>query len=125
MIPSPQRKVSRSSTVIGRLAGTVSSSPASIRRSTRRLASSGSSRSTGSSSLNLPSSTSIITAAAVIALVIEAMRKIVSRRMSAAVAERHLAEHEGLDVGSAGDEADHARREARFDVALQSGTKLF
>ena len=45
--PCPQRKVSRSSTVIGRLAGTVSSSAASIRRSTPRLASSGSSRSTG------------------------------------------------------------------------------
>jgi hypothetical protein len=46
------------------------------------LASSGSNRSTGSSSLNLPSSMSIITAAAVTALVCEAIRKIVSRRMS-------------------------------------------
>ena len=47
--------------------------------STLRFASSGSSRSTGSSSLSLPSSTSIITATAVIGFVIEASANIVSR----------------------------------------------
>ena len=77
MRPQPSRKVSRSSTVIGRRAGTVSSTGPSIRRSTRRSASSGSSRSTGSSRRSRPWSTSIITAAAVIGLLaIEAMRKI-------------------------------------------------
>ena len=38
--------------------------------------------------------------------------------------ERHLAEHERLDFGSAGDEANHARRKARFNVAFQSSAKL-
>ena len=42
--PSPMRSVSRSSTVIGRSAGSVSSSGPSGRRRTRRLASSGSQR---------------------------------------------------------------------------------
>ena len=66
--------------VIGRWAGTESSSSASGRRSTCRLASSGSSRSTGSSSRSMHSSTQIMPAAAVTGLVIEEMRKIVSRR---------------------------------------------
>ena len=35
-----------------------------------------------------------------------------------AVAERHLAEYECLNIGSVGNEADHARREARFNVAF-------
>ena len=64
--------------MIGRLAGTVSSSGPSILRSTRRFANSGSRRSTDSFTSSLPSSTSIMAAAAVIGLVIEAMRKIVS-----------------------------------------------
>ena len=67
--------------MIGRCAGTVSSSGPSSRFSTLRSASSGSSRSTGSSSRSLHSSTRIIAAAAVIGLVIEEMRKIVSRRI--------------------------------------------
>lgn len=38
--------------------------------------------------------------------------------------ERHLVDHERLDFGSAGDEANHARRKARFNVAFQSSAKL-
>ena len=79
--PCPMRKVSRSSTVIGRRAGTVSSSGPSMRFRTLRSASSGSSRSTGSANATLPSSTSIIVAAARTGFVIEVMRKIVSRRI--------------------------------------------
>ena len=76
--PYPARKVSRSCTVIGRTAGTTSSTgPAGV-RTTVGDASSGSHGSTGSSSAIRPSSTSIITAAAVIGLVIEAIRKIES-----------------------------------------------
>jgi hypothetical protein len=44
-MPNPKVNVSKSRTVIGRAAGTVSSSGPSIRRSTRRSSSSGSSRS--------------------------------------------------------------------------------
>ncbi len=80
-MPKPIRKVSRSRRVIGRLAGTTSSMGPSIAFSTLRSANSGSSRSTGSSSRSLPSSTRIIAATAVIGLDIEAMRKMVSRRM--------------------------------------------
>jgi hypothetical protein len=73
------RNVSRSRTVIGRCAGTVSFRGPSSRRSTLRSASSGSRRSTGSSSRSVHSSTRIIVATAVIGLVIEEMRKIVLR----------------------------------------------
>jgi hypothetical protein len=76
-------KESRSRTVIARRAGTVSVSGPSMRRKTRRFAISGSQRSAGASSVRVPSSTSIMTALAVTAFVIEAMRKIVSRRMGA------------------------------------------
>jgi hypothetical protein len=65
--------------VIGRFAGTVSSSGLSIVRRTRRLASSGSHWSTGSSSLSLHSSTRIMAPTAVIGLVVDASRKIVFR----------------------------------------------
>ena len=65
--------------MIGRFAGSVSSQWAVEPFSTRRPASSGSSRSTGSSSRSLHSSTRIIAAAAVIGLVMDEMRKIVSR----------------------------------------------
>jgi len=65
--------------VIGRFAGTVSPSGPSSRFGTVRWASSGSSRSTGSSSRSLHSSTRIIVAAAAIGLVSDAMRKMVSR----------------------------------------------
>src|SRR6185437_11055979 len=76
--PYPARKVSRSATVIGLIAGTTSSTgPAGV-RTTAGEASSGSHGATGSSSVIWPSSTSIITAAAVMGLVIEAMRKIES-----------------------------------------------
>ena len=75
------RKVSRSRAVIGRCAGTVSSSGPSMRFKTLRSASSGRSRSTGSSNASAPSSTSIIVARARIGLVIDVMRKIVSRRI--------------------------------------------
>jgi hypothetical protein len=67
--------------VIGRFAGKVSSSGLSIARRTRRSASSGSHRSTGSSRRSAHSSTRIIAAAATIGLVTEAMRKMVSRRI--------------------------------------------
>ena len=80
-MPRPMVKVSRSRTVIGRCAGTVSSRSASGRFSTCRLASSGSSRFTGSSSRRAHSSIRIMAAAAVMGLVIEEMRKIVSRRI--------------------------------------------
>jgi hypothetical protein len=49
-MPKPNVNVNRSRTVISHCAATVSSSGPSIRRSTRGAASSGSSRSTGSSS---------------------------------------------------------------------------
>ena len=65
--------------VIARAAGTVSSSGPSIRRSTLRPASSGSSRSTGSSSPISPSAATASVAAAVMGLVVEAIRKIESR----------------------------------------------
>ncbi len=67
--------------MIGRWAGTVSSRSASGRRSTRRWPSSGSSRSTGSSSRSRQSSTQIMAATAVTGLVMDEMRKIVSRRI--------------------------------------------
>jgi hypothetical protein len=78
-IPKPNVNVSRSRVVIGRSAGTVSSNGPSGRRSTRRSPSSGSSRSTGSSRPISPSSTSAMVTAAVIGLVVEAIRKSESR----------------------------------------------
>jgi len=70
--------------VIARSAGTVSSGCEDIDFSTRRFASSGSHGSIDSSSRNLHSSTRIIAATAVMGLVIEAIRKIVSRFIGAA-----------------------------------------
>ena len=64
---------------MARRAGTVSSTGLSIAFSTLGDASSGRNASTGSSSLSLPSSTSMSVAAAITGLVIEAMRKMVSR----------------------------------------------
>ena len=64
--------------VIGRAVGTVSSSGPSIRRSTLRPASSGSSRSTGSSSPISPWEATASVGAAVMGLVIEAIRKIIA-----------------------------------------------
>jgi hypothetical protein len=69
--------------VIGRTAGTTSSASASGVRTTRGSASSGSHRPTGSSSAIRPSSISSSTAAAVIGLVSEAIRKIESRAIGA------------------------------------------
>ena len=82
-MPSPNVEVSRSRTVIGRRAGTVSSSGPSIRFSTRRSASSGSHGSTGSSSRSRHSSSRTIAAAIATGLDVEAIRKIVSRRIGA------------------------------------------
>ena len=79
--PYPDRKVSRSRRVMGRFAGTVSSSGLSIVRRTLRSFSSGSHSSTGSSSLTLHSSTRIMAPTAVIGFVVEASRKMVSRRI--------------------------------------------
>ena len=64
--------------MIGRTAGTTSSTGLAGVRTTTGSASSGSHWPTGSSSAIRPSSTSIMTAAAVMGLVIEAMRKIES-----------------------------------------------
>ena len=77
-IPKPQVNVSRSRTVIERSAGTVSPSGPSGWRSTRRSASSGNSRSTGSSRSSKPSSAIESTTAAVMGLVIDAIRNKVS-----------------------------------------------
>jgi hypothetical protein len=65
--------------VIARRAGTTSSTGDSGVRTTIGDASSGSQRSTGSSRPSRPSSTSSIVAAAVIGLLFDAIRKIVSR----------------------------------------------
>ena len=111
------RKVSRSRTVIGRFAGTVSSSGPSSRLSTRRLASSGSSRSTGSSSRSLHSSTRIIAATAVIGLVIEVMRKSVSRRDRVAAAGHLRADHLDMHFAAAADHRDHAGHLAALNIA--------
>jgi hypothetical protein len=67
--------------VIDRVAGTTSSTGLSGVLTTTGFASSGSHRCTGSSRAIRPSSTKIMTAAAVIGLVIEASRKIESRSM--------------------------------------------
>jgi hypothetical protein len=69
--------------VIGRFAGTTSSTGLPAVRTTTGCASSGSHLPTAPSSAIRPSSTSIITAAAVMGLVIEAMRKIESGAMEA------------------------------------------
>ena len=68
-------------TVVNSRAGTVQSSGPVGSASTRISASSGSHRSTGSDRAILPSCTSVIAAATVTGLVIEAIRKIVSRRI--------------------------------------------
>ena len=73
-MPKPMVKVSRCLVVIGRTAGTVSSTGPSSDRSTWRPASSGSSLSTGSSRPIRPSSISAIAVAAAIGLVVDAMR---------------------------------------------------
>jgi hypothetical protein len=78
-MPKPNVKVSRSRTVIWRSAATVSSSGPSILRSTRGEANSGSSRVTGSSSVNSPASASAIVTAPVIGFVVDAMRNSESR----------------------------------------------
>ncbi len=80
-MPSPNVEVSRSRTVIGRRAGTVSSSGPSTRFSTFRSASSGSHCCTGSSSRTRHSSSRIIAAAIATGLDVDAIRKIVSRRI--------------------------------------------
>src|SRR5262247_4364698 len=76
--PHPARKVSKSATVIALTAGTTSSAGLAGVRTTAGDASSGSHCPAGSSSAIRPSSTSIITAEAVMGLVIEATRKIES-----------------------------------------------
>ena len=82
--PCPAVPVSRYRAVIGRSASTVSSSPLSRSRSTRGAASSGSSSGRpGRSRSSRPSSTRAIVSAAVSGLVIDAPRKIESRRIGA------------------------------------------
>src|SRR2546421_8543715 len=111
------RKVSRSRTVIGRFAGTVSSSGPSSRFNTLRSASSGSQRSTGSSSRSLHSSTRIIVATAMIGLVIEEMRKMVSRRMGGASADRLRPDHINMHLAPPADQRDETRHFAALDIA--------
>ena len=65
--------------MIGRSAATVSSSEPRMSAITRISDSSGSHFATGSVSASLPSSTSVIAAATVTGLVIDAMRNMVSR----------------------------------------------
>ncbi len=79
--PKPRWNDSTSSTVMGLLAGTVSSRPDSGVRRTRGSASSGSQRATGSPSAIAPSSMSSIAATPAIGLVIDAIRKMASRPM--------------------------------------------
>ena len=64
--------------VIGRFAGTIGATPASVRTATVVFANAGMKRLTGSLRPSLPSSTSDRIATLVIALVCDAMRKIVS-----------------------------------------------
>ncbi len=82
-MPKPNVNVSRSRAVIGRSAGTVSSSGPSILIRTLRSASSGSSRSTGSSRSSSPSPASARVAAAVIGFVVEAILNNESRATGA------------------------------------------
>ena len=76
--PVPRVQVSRSRSVIARLAGTVFSSGPFGSTSTAISASSGRRSSTGSSRRRVQSSTSVIAHAATIGFVIEPMRQIVS-----------------------------------------------
>jgi hypothetical protein len=76
--PQPAWPVRTSNTVIGRFAGTTSSSGPGGVRTTFGSASSGSQRPIGSSRASRPSSTSTSTAAAVIGLVMDANRNSVS-----------------------------------------------
>ena len=104
--------------MIGRCAGTVSSSGAVERASAPGgSASSGSSRSTGSSSRSLHSSTRIIAATAVIGLVIEAMRKIVSRRIGVAGLDGQRADRLDVHLAAPADQRDEAGHLAALDVA--------
>lgn len=77
-MPVPQVKVSRSRSVTGRAAGTVSASGPSGSASTLMFASSGRNSSIGSSRRSVQSSTSVMAQAATTGLVVEANRQIVS-----------------------------------------------
>ena len=117
MQPKPSRKVSRSSRVIGRRAGTVSSSALSRLRSTRRSTSSGSSSSTAASSSKTPSSTRAIAAIAVIGLVSDAIRKMASRWHRRGVAECLRPDHLHVDSAPVGHQRDEPGHAAALDVA--------
>ena len=86
--PQPDVPASRSRTVTGRSAGTVSSSRASGATSTAGSTASGSQRPIGSSRARTPSRTSVSVRAPPIGLVIDAMRNSVSSR----IGERGLVE---------------------------------
>jgi hypothetical protein len=88
--------------------------------STRRLASSGSHGSIESSSHNLHSYTRIMAATAVIGLVIEAMRKIVSRFMGAGLPNDNCAERLHMNVVMTADERDEPRHVFTLDVSGQN-----
>ncbi len=111
--PKPSRKLSRSSSVIGRSAATVSSRSASIARRTRRPASSGTSPSIGCSSRRTPASTSAIAATAVMGLVSEAIRKMASALEGGGRRERRRADHVDVHLVAAGHERDRAPAGAR------------
>ena len=107
--------------MIGRLAGTVSSSGLSIVRRTLRSFSSGSHSSTGSSSLTRHSSTRIMAPTAVIGLVVEASRKIVSRRTGTLLSKAMVPIVSSVLSPALVDERDEPGDLAAVDVASQGG----
>ena len=98
-----------------RAAGRASPAPAGRRAP-------GSSRSTGSSSRSVHSSTRIIAATAVTGFVIDAMRKIESRRTCAAFAAHGRSSPMRVDVhlAAAADERDDAGHVAALDVSARA-----
>lgn len=105
---------------MGRVAGTTSSSGPDGVRSTFGEASSGSHRPTGSSSAIRPSSTSIMTAAATIGLVIEAMRKMESLAIGAVPSTSAEAGRLHLGAVALDHQAHRARHRPLADVRVQN-----
>ncbi len=105
-MPIPHVEVSRSRTVIGRRAGTVSSNGPSTRVSTCRSTSSGSHSCTGSSSRSLHSSSKAIVAAIATGLDVDAIRKMVSRRIGAPPVVTHAPERFDVHLTAPADQGD-------------------
>ena len=106
---------SKSNTVIGRAAGTTSPIALADLRTTTGHVSSGSYRSTGSSSEIWLWSISIVTAAVVMGLVMEASREPGHR----GAADGHRADDRDLAVVAASDQARRARNRSDFNVYPQ------